>query len=270
MVLPSSGTLGGCCQTLEPCEDIVRSWNPRMTLPNPDSQTAMVYSNFLRDFKTVTEYNSAIHQITSQLKLCGENVTENDKLEKTLSTFHASNVVLQQQYREKDFQKCSQLIACLLLAEQNNELLMKNHQSRPIGSSPFPEANVTFSERGRGRGRGRGRESQRGRYTPYNRRSFDINKMQSKPQHGDIAEKDKQGKRQIGSCNRCGIEGHWANTCRIAKHLADLYQASLQKNGKEVETNYVDNDDDPDDDLLDYDTTHLDIADFVVDPSNPQ
>ncbi|XP_051116145.1 uncharacterized protein LOC127241260 [Andrographis paniculata] len=132
---------------------------------------------------------------------------------------------------------------------------MKNHQSRPTGSSPFPEANVTFSELGRGRGRrrgrGRGRESQRGRYTPYNRRSFDVNRMQSKPQHGDIAEKAKQGKRQIGSCNRCGIKGHW-------------------KKGKEVETNHVDNDDDPDDDLLDYDTTHLDIADFVVDPANPQ
>ncbi|XP_051142228.1 uncharacterized protein LOC127259125 [Andrographis paniculata] len=198
-------------------------------------------SEYLTDFKTVTEYNSAIHQITSQLKLCGETVT--DKLEKTISTFHASNVVLQQQYCEKNFQ------------------------------NSFPEANVTFSERGRGRGRGcargRGRESQRGRYTPYNRRSFDINRMQSKPQDGDIAEKAKQGKRQIGSCNRCGIEGLWVNACRTAKHLADLYQVSLQKNGKEVEINYVDNDD-PDDDLLDYDTTHLDIADFVVDSENPQ
>ncbi|XP_051130229.1 uncharacterized protein LOC127250845 [Andrographis paniculata] len=161
----------------------------------------------LQDFKTVIEYNSAIHQITSQLKLCGENITENDKLEKTLSTFHSSNVVLQQQYREKNFQ------------------------------NPFPEANVTFSERGRGRGRG--------------------------------PEKAKQGKRQIGICNRCGIEGHWANTCRTTKHLTDLYQASLQKKGKEVETNHVDNDDDPGDDLLDYDTTHLDIADFVVDQANP-
>ncbi|XP_051142872.1 uncharacterized protein LOC127259536 [Andrographis paniculata] len=145
---------------------------------------------------------------------------------------------------------------------------MKNHQSRPTGSTPFPEANVTFSERGRGRGHGR--ESQRGRYTSYNRRSFDVNRVQSKPQYRDIAEKAKQEKRHIGICNRCSIEGHWANTCRTTKHLADLYQASLQKKGKEVETSHVDNDDDPDDDLLDYDTTHLDIADFVVDPANPQ
>ncbi|XP_051129655.1 uncharacterized protein LOC127250413 [Andrographis paniculata] len=150
---------------------------------------------------------------------------------------------------------------------------MKNHQSRPTSSNPFPEANVTFSERGRGRGRGgghgRSHESQHGRYTPYNHHSLDINKKQSKPQYGDIAEKTKQGKRQIDICNRCGIEGHWANTCRTVKHLADLYQAPLQKKRKKVETNHVDNDDDPDDDLLDYDTKHLDIADFVVDPTNP-
>ncbi|XP_051152714.1 uncharacterized protein LOC127266500 [Andrographis paniculata] len=151
---------------------------------------------------------------------------------------------------------------------------MKNHQSRPTGSSPFPEANVTFSERGRGcgrgRGRGRGRKSQRGRYIPYNHHGIDINRKQSKPQSRDIAEKAKQGNRQIGICNRCDIEGHWANTCRTTKHLADLYQASLQKKGMEVEINHVDNDDDPNDDLLDYDTTHLDIADFVVNPENPQ
>ncbi|XP_051140132.1 uncharacterized protein LOC127257706 [Andrographis paniculata] len=149
---------------------------------------------------------------------------------------------------------------------------MKNHESRPTGSSPFPEANVTFYERGQGYGKGRGRglESQHGQYTPYNHRGIDINRKQSKPEYGDIAEKAKQGKRQIGICNRCDIEGHWANTCRTTKLLADLYQASLQNKGKEVETNHVDNDDDPDDDLLDYDTTHLDIADFVVDPTNPQ
>ena len=82
-------------------------------------------------------------RISSQLKLCGEKVTDEDMLEKTFSTFHASNLLLQQQYREKGFKKYSQLISCLLVAEQNNELLMKNHEARPTGSAPFPEVNVT-------------------------------------------------------------------------------------------------------------------------------
>ncbi|XP_074299531.1 uncharacterized protein LOC141630653 [Silene latifolia] len=71
----------------------------------------------LQDFKSVSEYNSAIFKITSQLKLCGEKVTDMDMLEKTYSTFHANNIVLQTQYREKGFKKYSELISCLLVAE---------------------------------------------------------------------------------------------------------------------------------------------------------
>ncbi|KAM0040455.1 hypothetical protein Hdeb2414_s0012g00394071 [Helianthus debilis subsp. tardiflorus] len=48
----------------------------------------------LQDFKTVSEYNSALFRITSELKLCGEKITDDDMLEKTFSTFHASNMLL--------------------------------------------------------------------------------------------------------------------------------------------------------------------------------
>ncbi|XP_056693946.1 uncharacterized protein [Spinacia oleracea] len=47
------------------------------------------------------------------------------------------------QYLEKRFKKCFGLISCLLVAEQNNELWMKNHESRPTTSAPFPEASAT-------------------------------------------------------------------------------------------------------------------------------
>jgi hypothetical protein len=72
--------------------------------------------------------------------------------------FHASNVLLQQQYRERNFTRYYELISCLLVAEQNYELLMKNHQSRPTSSTPFPEANGTSFCGNKGnhyRGRGR-------------------------------------------------------------------------------------------------------------------
>ncbi|XP_047306185.1 uncharacterized protein LOC124909556 [Impatiens glandulifera] len=49
----------------------------------------------LQDFKSESEYNSALFRITSQLKLCGETITDGDMLEKTFSTFHASNVLMQ-------------------------------------------------------------------------------------------------------------------------------------------------------------------------------
>ena len=100
-----------------------------------DHQTTMILPKVsydwmhmrLQDFKSVSEYNSALFKISSQLKLCEDNITEEDMLEKTFTTFHASNVLLQQQYRESRFTEYSQLISCLLVVEQNNELLMKNH-----------------------------------------------------------------------------------------------------------------------------------------------
>ena len=64
---------------------------------------------------------------------------------KTFTTFHVSNVLLQQQYREHQFTKYSELIACIIVDEKNNELLLQNHQSHPRGSKAFLEANATFA-----------------------------------------------------------------------------------------------------------------------------
>ena len=61
----------------------------------------------LQDFKSVSEYNFALFKISSQLKLCKDNITEEDMLEKTFTTFHALNVLLQQQYRERKFTEYS-------------------------------------------------------------------------------------------------------------------------------------------------------------------
>lgn len=79
----------------------------------------------LQDFKSVSEYNSVMFRITSQLTLYGEKVTAAEMLDKTYSTFHANNIVLETQYREKGFKKYFELISCLLLADQNYELLKK-------------------------------------------------------------------------------------------------------------------------------------------------
>ena len=84
-------------------------------------------------------------------------------LEKTYSTFHASNVLLQQQYRERRFAKYSELISCLLVAKQNNELLIQNHQSCPIGSTFIPKVNVASSS-GHGCSRGRSHSHDSGRW----------------------------------------------------------------------------------------------------------
>lgn len=98
-----------------------------------------------QDFKSVSDYNSTLFRIVFLLKYCDQPVKEEQMIEKTLFTFHANNIVLQQQYRERSFKKYSELISILLVAEQNNDLLLKNHNLRPTGSMTFNEANAIES-----------------------------------------------------------------------------------------------------------------------------
>ena len=50
----------------------------------------------MQDFKFVSEYNSVLFDIVTQLELCAVKVSEAEMLKKTFSTFHASNIILQQ------------------------------------------------------------------------------------------------------------------------------------------------------------------------------
>ncbi|XP_024178482.1 uncharacterized protein LOC112184451 [Rosa chinensis] len=224
----------------------------------------------LQDYSSVIDYNSTMFRITSQMNLCGETVTQAMMLEKTFSTFHASNMVLQQQYREKGFTKYSDLISCLLVAEQNNELLMKNHQSRPTGSQPFPEANAIFTSgygnrrggrhgkaRNRGHRRGQGRQNDQAR-GGYNQQLGPRNNAKITKGNGQMI---KPHKNEDSVCLRCGGKGHWARTYRAEDHLVALYKASLKK--KHVETNYIDHSD-PWDSSEPIDITPLDVSDFFA------
>ena len=38
------------------------------------------------------------------------------------------------------------------------------------------------------------------------------------------------------------MKKHWTCTCRIPKHLVDLYQALIKAKGKEIEMNFTDGD----------------------------
>ena len=79
------------------------------------------------------------------------------------------------------------------------------------------------------------------------------------------------------------MKGHWSRTCRTAKHLVDLYQASIKGKDNQIETNFIngqwtmDPDDSYqvslqeannqiDDNFIDHDSaiplTHFDISDF--------
>ena len=109
----------------------------------PKAQYDWMHLRF-QDFKSVSDYNSTMFKIVLGLKLCGDEISEDTMIEKTLITFHATHLLLQQMYRLKEFKKHSELMTYLLVAEQNNEFLMQNHNARPTDSTPFHEANGTL------------------------------------------------------------------------------------------------------------------------------
>ncbi|XP_059658745.1 uncharacterized protein LOC132305076 [Cornus florida] len=148
--------------------------------------------------------------------------------------------------------------------------------SRPTGSVPFPEANVS-SFHGHGRRRGRRRRGGRNRNNYNNRGGHNsslVPRRNSTPSHQkwnsnatkQTKEKALQNKApeiyDDKPCYRCGIKGHWSRTCRTPKHLVDLYRASMNDKGKgkEIEMNFVDDD-------LTTDITHFDVSDFFADTS---
>ena len=69
-------------------------YDHQKTVILPKSRYDWMHLRF-QDYKTVSEYNSVMFRISSQLKLCGEKFTDEDMLEKTFYTFHASNLLMQ-------------------------------------------------------------------------------------------------------------------------------------------------------------------------------
>ncbi|XP_059301865.1 uncharacterized protein LOC132053778 [Lycium ferocissimum] len=190
----------------------------------------------LQDFKSVMKYNFEMFRITSILTLCGETISDSDKLEKTFSTFHASN-------------------------------------NRPTGAAPFPEVNEVhahYSRRGKGRGSGHGRGRDSGRVRGRSRNNGQgrnyfpgVNHSSKKNYYQKVKKKDErhevpEARDSENKCYRCGGSGHWSRTCQTPKHLVELYQASMKRKEKNPEANFISEDQ--------VDITHLDVADFFEHP----
>ncbi|XP_059310588.1 uncharacterized protein LOC132061931 [Lycium ferocissimum] len=159
------------------------------------------------------------------------------------------------------------------MAEQNNDLLMKNHENRPTGAAPFPEVNEVYTHysrrgKGRGPGRGHGRASDsgcgRGHDNGQGRNSsLGINHSSKKNDFQRGKKKDDrhevpEARSSENKCYRCGGSGHWSRTCYTVKHLVELYQASIKRKEKNPEANFIFENQ--------VDITDLDLADFFEHP----
>lgn len=92
----------------------------------------------VQDFPSLVAYNNELFRITSELALFGEPISEANQIEKTLSTFHPTNLILASQYRNMKFQMYSDLISYMLVTKKHQELLLKNSKVCPLGILPTP------------------------------------------------------------------------------------------------------------------------------------
>jgi hypothetical protein len=56
----------------------------------------------LQDYKSIEDYNNAIHKICAKLQFCEKEPSEMDKIEKSLQTRFPSDKILQHQYRARN------------------------------------------------------------------------------------------------------------------------------------------------------------------------
>ncbi|GJS30351.1 uncharacterized protein Tco_0490971 [Tanacetum coccineum] len=92
--------------------------------------------------------------------------------------------------------------------------------------------------RGRGSDRGRGRGFGRGIYHGVQfKNTSGHNKWQDKGKMNEKCQKARSA--TTNTCYRCESVNHWARACHTAKHLVDFYLQSQKNKGKEVEANFV-------------------------------
>jgi hypothetical protein len=177
---------------------------------------------YFYNFKTVAEFSSEVYRITTQLGWCGKIISEEDKIEKTLTTVHPCERILAAQHRKANHTMFDQLIAAMLIDEKHGILLQRNHEERPIpGSlttSKQPEKIDT--------------EKVEANFSKDSKRSYKRQWKKKFHKQRKSEHSQKVGKHGGGTtikCFKCGMKGHKSPTCRTSEFHCRLYKNSLDK-----------------------------------------
>jgi hypothetical protein len=140
-----------------------------------------------------------------------------------------SDRVLQQQYRAHNYQLYSQLIHTMTHVDKHDELLLKNHQKRPVGSAPLPEVHNVQKKNTRNKNKFRGSD-------PKNKTNKHKNNMRQRSNSNK--RKDNAKSKNDNKCHKCGDFSYFAKNCCAPKHLVALYQKSLKEAKPAGDTRY--------------------------------
>ena len=192
------------------------------------------------DFPDFATFNSELHRIVTQLRLCGQRVIEAEMVEKTLSTFPPATAILSQQYRNIKFKKHSNLMSHLLLAEKHQQLLLRNAESRPareVHTTAAPVHPTTMveahaAEASRRPPKGSYRKSYPSHparemraygksdvHKGYNKRDEHIRREPPRPRTNQFKPRTFTPRPFQGNCHKYGRKGHFAKDCRVPSYI---------------------------------------------------
>ena len=223
-------------------------YHHQQTLYQPQTRTDWIQLRVM-DFPSI-----AAHWIISQLRHCGQEISDADLIEKTLSTFPPAHVMLSHIYRTMKFKKHANLMAYLLMAEKNQQLLLRNAEPRPVREvhttttqpvvvAPVPEmvveAHVAQASRRPPRGSHRkpypshhARESRdygkRDVHKGYNKRDENTRREPPRYRENQYKPRQSQPRQPQGTCHKCRRKEHFAKECRASPYVVNMYRENQQ------------------------------------------
>ena len=230
----------------------------------------------LCDYSSVLDFNSEALRIKSLMDFCLKPITDAMLIEKTLSTFPVSNLVVAKNYRIEVQQgritRFHELISALSVAEKHEKILVKNYNVRPVGTKAIPEIHYSgasrrsrrernpkprdnsdrsgpydrFAHEGsrrtrRGGGRG-GHPREQGTAGPVVPTGANAVPLKMRAPHAIVASQSKDSD-NTSLCYRCGQTGHWARICKASLNVANaykLYREASEANNLEQENDEED------------------------------
>jgi hypothetical protein len=158
----------------------------------------------LQDYKSIRDYNHIVHKMCAKLQFCKKEPSDEEKVEKTLTTMLPSDRVLKHQYRARNYQSYSELVQDHLQAEKHDELTIKNHHQHPVVTAPLPEVNISS----------KGKEQVDETKPPKNVGKFKKGKRNKCKKNKSKHQSSGKGKKYF-KCHCYGGPNHIAKKCNI-------------------------------------------------------
>jgi hypothetical protein len=124
-----------------------------------------------------------------------------------------SNMILQRQYRAKNYQTYSYLVHDLFQAEKHDELILRNHHQHSVGIHYNMKSNEKVD----------GSKNQHKKFDKFKKGKRNVKNMKN------MAKGQRKGRDKVFTCHKCGGPNHFARKCQPTKYLVELYQKSLKE-----------------------------------------